>query len=124
MFNIDFNTLPEWLGIVIGFGTFGIAIGAMLYARHCEVKYSTAKSPFDLINLVAGMIGSAFIIIQSPYWYSIWIGIAALIFLAVRNWLIIKQPLPVVIMTLLTIGSFVNLVWFIAFRFLVYSKRN
>ena len=120
---INFEVLSEWLVLLLGVGTFGIALGAMLYARHCERAYMTTKSPFDLTNIIVGLVGSCLIFFQSPYWFSVLIGIAAILFLFARNWVIIKKPFPVIIMTLLTIGGFINLMWFAIFRLMAYSKK-
>jgi hypothetical protein len=104
------NNAPQWLQITIGWGTFGIMICAKLYSKLIIKKYNLKKNPFDIINIICGLLFWVFL--MSPY-NTIFIGVFLFVILIIRNIIIIKSLFPIIIMTLLTICSFFNLFWLI-----------
>jgi hypothetical protein len=111
MINLDIlETLPKWLITVIACGTLGIMIGAIFYSGYIMRKYKLSKNPFDLMNITAGMLSWMLV---SPYIYGVIIGIVCFVVLVIRNIIIIRKPIPIFFMILLTLGSFFNLLWLI-----------
>jgi hypothetical protein len=117
----DFEAIPNWLKLAIGFGTFPIAIGAAVYARLTQRRYSLTKNPLDVLNMWMGILCSAMLL--SPEKWAVAVSIAAFAVLVARYWSAIKEPVPVIVLTILTAGGFVNMFWLMLAGLSVFRQK-